>query len=309
MTIDTSSPFIRQVGLRHGVTDVHLAADGYRRLFQGIHVASETVITADVVGRAALLGSSAGAYLSHHTAGALWGGIVPTDPAVHVSTALSRSRRQGITSHRAMPDPVVRTVRGLRVSSPEQVLVELASAGVPLVDLVVYGDSVVHAGSTSPQRLADATKGYDGRGAAVARRAAGLVRRGVRSAMETRTRLLVVLAGLPEPEVAIELRGEDGVTCRELDMGYRSVRLAYEYDGAHHEGRREADLVRREELDHLGWRLLAFCSADIYRTPAQTLLRMTTAMDDVGLRRPRRLSSAWRRHFATDEVVRRPERR
>lgn len=308
-TIVTTTPFRRQVALRHGVTDLDLAGDAYRRLLQGIHVASSIVVTPDVLGRAALVGSSRGAYLSHHTAGSLWGGVVPADPLVHVSTPGSRSRRSGLRSHRALDPSATRSLRDLPLSGPEQVLLELAAVGVPLVDLVVYGDSVVRAGRTTPSKLRQAVADYVGTGAATARRAAGLVRVGVRSPMETRSRLLVVLAGMPEPEVAVEVRGADGILLREVDMGYREVRLGVEYDGEHHEGTRAADLRRREDLDHLGWRLISLCSPDIYRTPGATLLRLVGAMDDVGLARPARLSSAWRRHFATNEVVRRPERR
>ena len=47
-------------------------------------------------------------------------------------------------------------------------------------------------------------------GTRLALRAAGLVREGVDSPMETRVRLLIVLAGLPEPSVNHIVRAEDG---------------------------------------------------------------------------------------------------
>ena len=53
----------------------------------------------------------------------------------------------------------------------------------------------------SAEGLRDAALAWHGRGAKLARRAARFVRDGVDSAMETRLRMLLVLAGLPAPEV------------------------------------------------------------------------------------------------------------
>ena len=47
----------------------------------------------------------------------------------------------------------------------------------------------------------------EGRGCRLARRAASLAREGVDSPQETRLRLLLVLAGLPEPRVNVIIRG------------------------------------------------------------------------------------------------------
>jgi hypothetical protein len=57
-------------------------------------------------------------------------------------------------------------------------------------------------------------------GARLARRVAGLVRKGVDSAMETRLRLLIVLAGLPEPEVNVIVRDENGDWELRFDLCY-----------------------------------------------------------------------------------------
>src|SRR5690606_39124449 len=51
-------------------------------------------------------------------------------------------------------------------------------------------------------------------------RALLFVRPGTRSARETKLRLLLVRAGLPEPETAWVLRGADGRAIAELDLAY-----------------------------------------------------------------------------------------
>lgn len=99
------------------------------------------------------------------------------------------------------PTPGPQRCKGLPVSTPEQTFLELAAAGLSLVDLVIVADGMIRAEHTAPGRLADAAAGWHGRGCRVARRAADLAREGVDSPMESRLRLLLVLAGLPEPRV------------------------------------------------------------------------------------------------------------
>lgn len=100
-------------------------------------------------------------------------------------------------------------MRGTRISSPSQTFLDLAGP-LGLVDLVVLGDSLVRAGHVTPGRLTTAADAWRGHGAVLARRAARLVRVGVDSPMETRLRLLIVLAGLPEPVVNHTFAYEDG---------------------------------------------------------------------------------------------------
>ena len=52
--------------------------------------------------------------------------------------------------------------------------------------------------------------------------------------METRLRLLVVLAGLPEPVVNHVLRDENGGWTYRFDLSWPQVKLALEYDGRQH---------------------------------------------------------------------------
>jgi hypothetical protein len=66
--------------------------------------------------------------------------------------------------------------------------------------------------------------------------------------------LLLVLAGLPEPDVNFILRAPDGSWRRRFDLCYQGARLIIEYDGRQHAFDREQwsnDIARREELDGL----------------------------------------------------------
>jgi hypothetical protein len=111
--------------------------------------------------------------------------------------------------------------------------IELASM-LDLVDLVVAGDSMLHVfGLTSEQLVSGLGKSKDYWSPA-ARYAAQFVRDEVDSPMETRLRMLIVLAGLPEPEVNLKLRDRDGNVVVRLDLAYPHLRLAIEYEGRQH---------------------------------------------------------------------------
>jgi hypothetical protein len=119
--------------------------------------------------------------------------------------------------------------------------------------------------------------------------------------METRLRMLLVLSGLPEPEVNLTLRDEYGEPVRRFDLCWPSVRVAVEYDGRHHVAREEqweSDLRRREAMDDEDWRLLVVVSSGIYQDPEQTVRRVWVLLRARGLTGlASRPSDAWRPHF------------
>jgi hypothetical protein len=127
--------------------------------------------------------------------------------------------------------------------------------------------------------------------------------------METRTRLLLVLAGLPEPSVNHIVRNAAGQVVRRFDLAYLLWLLVIEYDGRQHAesiDQWHADIGRDEQLDDWKVRRLVVVASDIYRTPGNTLARITKAMRSVGMPVPA-LRDEWRRHFPSrpEDVQRR----
>jgi hypothetical protein len=184
------------------------------------------------------------------------------------------------------------------VTTAEDTFVDLARE-LGLVDLVVLGDSLVRRGRTTPEALAAAAAGMRGRHAAFARRAAGLVRAGVDSPMESRLRMLLVLAGLPEPVVNHIEYDEWGRWVRRYDLSWPALRLAVEYDGRQHaqsQRQWERDVERREELDTEGWRIVVVLAKGVHREPERTLDRVVGALRARG-ERARVTSDEWRLHF------------
>ncbi|HLZ36763.1 MAG TPA: DUF559 domain-containing protein [Mycobacteriales bacterium] len=114
----------------------------------------------------------------------------------------------------------------------------------------------------------------------LAERAVTLARPAAESPMETRQRLLLVLAGLPEPVPQHEVRDPDGVLIARLDLAYPQRRLGIEFDGSGHADPRQwrADLRRQNALLRAGWRLLRFTAADVYRHPGTVVAQVRAAL-------------------------------
>lgn len=255
-----------------------------------------------VMVQALLLAHPATAYASHLSAARVYG--LPLDlPGREHITVLhpdDRRRRGQVCHHLGSGSDDVRLVGDVRASGPEQLFVELA-AHLGLVDLVVAGDALVRWHGLDPQRLRAVVERAPRRVRRLAQRAAGYVRVGVDSPMETRLRMLIVLAGLPEPEVNHTLYRADGRVRFRFDLGYPDLKLAVEYDGRQHRDdldQWDSDLSRRDWLDAEGWALVPVVARGIYRRPDQTLRRVREALQRAGAADlPRRLSPEWEAHF------------
>ncbi len=302
-TFDVRKPFSRAQARAAGLQMARLLTREFHKIGHDQYVAASVPITSAIKAQAALNISTAGSHISHHTAADLWGAVVPATCHTHVSLPSDRGRsvRRGIRSHVAAAGSQVTTFRGLRISTPEQAFLDLAAAGVDLVDLVVAGDSLVKRKRTTPEALVSAAARWRGRGSRTARRAAGLVRAGVDSAMESRLRMLLVLAGLPEPMVNLILRDAEGNWLRRFDMYYKRQRLLVEFDGRQHSEDVEqwlSDIGRREELDQRGDRLIIVTSEGVYDEPLRTLERVRRALVERGATDlPRRYRPEWQRYF------------
>lgn len=294
----TRQPFTHHKARAAGISRTELASSAYRRLLWGVYISAAVRVDPWIDAKAALLAAQPGAFVSHHTAARLWGGIVPDVPFAHVSvpTGTARSDRRDLVVHSSARQPC--TFRGVSVTSPLDTFLDCATT-LDLVDLVILGDRLVTKDRISPEALVRGCAAATGRGCRRARRAASLVRAGVDSVMETRARLLRVLSGLPELETDIRFYDEHGTLLRRLDAGDRATRTAVEYDGRQHVTREEnweADIERREEFENLEWRIVTLVSKDIFVTPGETVerLRRIFRLRGMAVGPP---SDEWRRYF------------
>jgi hypothetical protein len=92
---------------------------------------------------------------------------------------------------------------------------------------------------------------------------------------------LVVDLGFPAPEANLPILGMDDRELYRLDLGYRELRIAVEYNGyAAHAGHDEADAARIRDLERRGW-IVVVADADDLHGPA----RLEKELQEAFLRR------------------------
>jgi len=172
------------------------------------------------------------------------------------------------------------------LTPPERTFLDLAPY-CDLTELVTAGDALVRRTGADPEHLiGPATAAIGVRAVRLARQAAGLVRSGVDSPVESRLRLLLVLAGLPEPEVGRVIRDPDGGWLAEPDLCYPRLKIAIEYDGRHHVldlGQRRRDIRRRENLEREGWLLRVITAHDLLHAPETVIARISQDLRSRGI--------------------------
>lgn len=303
LTLETRRPFTRADAIAAGISPKQLRGSRFRRIFRGVYIEARVPDHPLIRAEASLLLHPPTAFASHVTAGRIYAVPLPTSPPEHVTvqTKGERSTVDGIQCHIASPAAGdVTTVREVRVSTPTRMFVELASM-LGMVDLVVVGDALIRRKLVTLDELRDYCAQSTDRHAVAARRAAAYVREKVDSAMESRLRMLIVLAGLPEPTVNLEYTDYYGNVLMKFDFSYPDLKLIIEYDGRQHAERAKQwlhDVERREQLDDMHWRILIVTSEGIYKKPGDTVLRVQRALRERGCRQlPVRLSDEWRPYF------------
>jgi very-short-patch-repair endonuclease len=212
----------------------------------------------------------AGAAFSGRTAAWLHGlDVVPCDPIeVTIPEPFGSGRRSGASVRRAAlaREEIVRR-RGLPTSSALRTVIDLGGRD-PLTEGVVAADLFLHAALVTIAELRAYVAGHSGaKGVARLRRVVDLAEPEAESAMETRLRMLLVLARLPRPEVQVSIHDDQGRFLGRPDLFYPRQRLAIEYDGGNHRDRLVDDNRRQNGLVGAGLRLLRFTAADVYATP------------------------------------------
>ena len=137
----------------------------------------------------------------------------------------------------------------------------------PLVEAVVAVDMALQRRLVGLAELHELAEARSRRGIVHLRRVVELAEPASESAMETRLRLLLVLAGLPPPQAQVPLHDERGRFLGRPDLYYPEQRLGLEYDGATHRSSLVQDNRRQNRLHDAGYRLLRFTATDINRTP------------------------------------------
>ncbi|HSK27888.1 MAG TPA: hypothetical protein VK894_13340 [Jiangellales bacterium] len=290
MTSPRHRPFRTRDAAALGITRGALAGPRFRQVFRGVHVAADAPDTVALRADAAALLCPPESAFCGRTAAQLRGLPVDDDGAVHVALPRGVSppdRRAGLCLHLAVPLDVVDRRGGRRlVPVPETWLGVAKECGVDEggpVDLVILGDAILRRQTSSVDELAEHLERSRGRsGVPLARRALPLLRTRVDSPMETRTRLLLVFAGLPCPETNVPVFDDHGQRIGRPDLAYRRLRLAIQYEGdVHRTDRRrwQQDVGRDEVLQEHDWRVIKVVADDVFRRPVLLVRRVMAAAE------------------------------
>lgn len=282
-------PFSVGQGDAFGIGRGRMRRGDLRSPFVGVRTTGHE---SDVCGlaRAYLPILTTGEFFSHATAALLHGMWLPLDVeqrmVVHVSVVRPQRapRNAGVVGHHLTTAPrLVRLRDGMPVADPVETWCQLAQV-LDLDDLVAAGDWLLRkrtpdAEGMRARLLSAAADEHRSRRRRLAD-AASLTRCGVRSAQETRLRLLLLRNGLPEPLVNADVLDEHGAFVAECDLVFPRHRVVVEYEGDGHRERRQfrKDIHRYERLQELGWRVVRVTIDDLVRRPLETVERIRRAL-------------------------------
>ena len=228
-----------------------------------------------------LLSVQADAWGSHRTAAAVLGLWLPpaldAHDLLHLSkpTHLPRIRRPGVVGHRVriLPGEVF-DHEGIWLSTPARTWLDLAAEMTP-VALVALGDQLIRQPrpefesrsqpyATKLQLVEMLNAHPKVKGVAKCKDALFDMRVGSDSVPETMLRLSLVAHGFPEPELQILLDPSDPRS-PSADQGYRSVKVALQYEGKHHEltEQQEKDEWRDRRFARSGWATIHVTAVDL----------------------------------------------
>ncbi len=268
-----------------GISGRQIRSGQYRRVMQGVFIDHRIPDSLPVRVRAALLVAPPGATVSHLTAACLWTANSMRSGFVHLSyQEASQCNRDEIRVHR-FTYPLHKSARhGVAVTSPGMTFMHLAVV-LDLVQLTAFGDMLVKRKVISLDELRGYARAWTHHGRRLGQLAASFVREGVDSNPESNLRMLLVLAGLPEPAINPWVLDVDGTPRYRLDLAYLEIKLAIEYDGRWHDDplQQEKDRARREWLRSQGWTIIVVKAEGLYEDPEPTLDRIASELQGRGV--------------------------
>jgi len=221
------------------------------------------------------------AFYSHRTAAWLHGlDMAACDPIqVTLPKSSCTSHLAGVFLMRSdFTESVVCEARGLPATTRTRKVADLGR-GQPLVAAVIALEMALRARIVTLEELRAWMRLHPRhRGLGRLERCMTLADARTESPMETRPRLLLVLSGLPAPNVQQSLPE----ALARPDLYYPQQRLVIEYDGATHRATLAADNRRQNRLVEEGFRILRFTAGDILQTPASVVGQVQRALYSSG---------------------------
>jgi very-short-patch-repair endonuclease len=271
---------------------IKFRARRWRRILEGVYLVDGRAVDEDVLGMAALLRWPT-AVLSHDTAARRrgwklldqrpeWDSWLPSEPKqeqlVHLTSSKQFRPQEGFRLHRADPGDFS-LVGPARVTGEVRTLVDIARSA-PLPVAVCLIDAICHIDLTLFDHLQTELVRLSGqRGVVRAQRVHRLAHPGSESMLESLLRLLLALAGLPQPKVQIPVRHPGGTYYG--DLGYPDQRLILEADGKDHHSKWDQvmkDMARQNLIVLDGWTVLRFSWRQVLYQPDLVIRTVSRAL-------------------------------
>jgi hypothetical protein len=259
-------PFFGSAALAAGTLTRHALRTQHVALHHDVYIAKDTEITAVVRAKACWLRSRGHGILAGFSAAALHGAkwIDADRPATIIDT--NRRKTRGVTVWSdAIDDDEICVIHGMLLTTPVRTAVDLARR-YPVDTAVVAIDALARATRLKVPDIELAAQRYPGRrGLKRVLATLELVDPGAESPPETRLRLLIIRAGFPRPETQIPVYNRYGALIGEVDMGWRDLKIAVEYEGIHHRLSRkqlDRDIKKMDALIEEGWIVIRVTVAD-----------------------------------------------
>jgi hypothetical protein len=261
-----AEPFLGSAALAAGTLTRHTLRTRYRAMHHDVYIAEDADVTPVLRAKACWLRSRGHGVLAGFSAAALHGArwIDANRPATIIDT--NRRRTPGITVWAdEINDDETCLIEGMRVTTPARTALDLARR-YPVDAAVEAIDALMRATRLKMPAIEAQARRYPGRrGLKRALTKLDLVDPGAESPPETRLRLLVVRAGFPRPQTQLRVYDQYGALIGEVDMGWRELKIALEYEGDHHRTSRRVfhkDIRRVDALLEQGWIVIRVTSVD-----------------------------------------------
>ncbi len=280
-------PFRGTEALADGLVTRRTLQSRYRRVFRDVYIAAGAPLTPVLLAEAAWLFSDRKAVLAGTSAAALHGDKWLSDSAPPELMRADAGCR-GLVVHRVIPvSDEVCTIRDMSVTTAARTAFDLGRRK-GRTEAVIRCDALANAtGLTAAdvERLAVRHRGA--RGLVQLRQTLTAMDGGAESPQETRTRLVLLDAGLRRPHTQIRVYDAAGYPFARIDMGYQEFKVGIEYDGAQHwtdPKRRAHDIERRIELAEQGWVIIHVTSDMLRNRPWLVVQRVVAALRAAGCR-------------------------
>ncbi len=268
-------PFLGSEALASGALSRRALYGRHQAVYRDVFAPHGSEITAVTRAKAAWLWSNRQAVLGGNSAAAIHGSRW-VDGSLPAELYRIGDEADGILVHRGKLQPEeVSVVHGIPATTPARTAFDLGCRK-GLTTAIIRVDALANATGLAPVEVEKVAAGRKGaRGIVQLRQVLDLMDGGAESPQETRTRLLLIRAGLPKPTTQIVVRDDFGEPFARIDMGYEDCLVGVEYDGPQHwtdPARRTADIDKYAELAPRGWRIVRV-SSELLRYRERVVVR------------------------------------